>query len=200
MARPRSFDEIAVLDAAAAQFRVHGFAETSTAQLCEASGLRRSSLYNAFTSKEELYVLALERYTASTRAAQEEVLGDASRDGRARLEALMGLIVGEERAAREAGHAAGCMTLQTLMSPDLRAQDERLDAILDRDQRLRAGLLEDAIRSGQADGSLVRDVPPPTGARLVTTVISGLRASAQAGLAPDELLDLGLLGIRPLFA
>ncbi|RRD07383.1 TetR/AcrR family transcriptional regulator [Arachnia propionica] len=53
------FDETAVLDAATHEFRAHGFADTSTEPLFEASGVGRSTLYNTFTSKEEFLVRAL---------------------------------------------------------------------------------------------------------------------------------------------
>jgi len=96
MARPRSFNEDAVLDAAAAQFRVHGFADTSTEQLCEAAGVRRSSLYNTFTSKDSLFVRALERYLTTTGNRQAAILEDAERTGSARLTALLHLR-GEDR-------------------------------------------------------------------------------------------------------
>lgn len=198
MARPRMFDEVAVLDAAAREFRVHGFAETSTEQLCEAAGVRRSSLYNTFASKDELFVRALERYVATTGARQASILADDALQGAERLRALIDVIVDEELQASSRGHAAGCMVVQSFMSPDLRERDERVARILDRDLRERLSLVSGAIRAGQIDGSIPEGVDPGDGAMLVITVISGLRVTAQTGIDTDALRRIALAGLYSL--
>lgn len=198
MARPRTFDESAVLDAAAREFRVHGFAETSTEQLCEAAGVRRSSLYNAFTSKDELFVRALQHYVATTGARQSMILTDDELTGAERLRTLVDVVVDEELQAANRGHAAGCMVVQSLMNPDLRERDERVARILDRDLRARLSLLSGAIRAGQVDGSIAEDVDPDDGAVLASTVISGLRVTAQTGVDVETLRRIALAGLSSL--
>ncbi|WP_227997436.1 TetR/AcrR family transcriptional regulator [Nocardia australiensis] len=198
MGRPRTFDEIAVLDAAAAEFRVHGFADTSTEQLCGAAGVRRSSLYNAFISKDELFVRALEHYIDTIRERQTALLADDGLRGADRLRALVDLIIAEEQTAACQGHAAGCMVVQSFMNPDLRERDERIARILARDLRERSSLLDGAIRAGQVDGSIPEDVDPDDGALLVSTVISGIRVTAQAGVDAETLRRIALAGLHAL--
>ncbi|MFH9733857.1 TetR/AcrR family transcriptional regulator [Streptomyces sp. NPDC017260] len=198
MARPRTFDETAVLDAAAREFRVHGFAETSTEQLCEAAGVRRSSLYNAFVSKDELFVRALRHYVATTGARQSAILADDELTGAERLRTLVDVVVDEELQAAHRGHAAGCMVVQSLMNPDLRERDERVTRILDRDLRERLSLLSGAIRAGQIDGSIAEGVDPDDGAVLASTVISGLRVTAQTGVDVETLHRIALAGLSSL--
>lgn len=60
--RPRKFDEEAVLDALTALFWDKGYEATSMADILDASGLRKSSLYNTFGSKKELFRRILDRY------------------------------------------------------------------------------------------------------------------------------------------
>ncbi|UGT44841.1 TetR/AcrR family transcriptional regulator [Nocardia yamanashiensis] len=199
MGRPRAFDELTVLDAAAGQFRVFGFEGSSTERLCEVAGVRRSSLYNAFVSKDELFVSALERYLSVVDEAQEAILCDESRSGRERLEALAEAILEEERVAAEQGHAAGCMVVNTYMSPGLRERDSRIARALDASLERRLSLLAQAIRVGQVDGSLRGDVDADDGALHVVTVVSGLRVSAQA-VGPGRLRQVFTLGLQPLFA
>ncbi|MET7437967.1 TetR/AcrR family transcriptional regulator [Streptomyces sp. NPDC005568] len=189
-----------MLDAAAAEFRVHGFADTSTEQLCEAAGVRRSSLYNAFISKDELFVRALERYVAMYREARTKLLTDDQLSGGERLRLLMEGVAEEERAARQQGHAAGCMVAHSLMTPDLRERDERVTRILDRDLRDHVALLEEAIRAGRLDGSIRAEVEPEEGALLVMALISGLRVTAQAGVEPRLLRQVSLNGLRSLLS
>ncbi len=192
------FDEASVLEAAAGEFRVYGFADTSTEQLCEAAGVRRSSLYNAFTSKDELFVRALEHYVSTIRERQAAILADDALRGAERLRALIDIVISEEQDASERGHAAGCMVVQSFMSPGLRERDERVARILDRDLRERTALLAGAIRAGQIDGSVAGGVDPDDGAVLVSTVISGLRVTAQAGVDAETLRRVALSGLRAL--
>jgi TetR/AcrR family transcriptional repressor of nem operon len=60
--RPRLFDEEAVLDELTSLFWEKGYAHTSMADLVEASGVHKSSLYSTFGSKEELFSKILRRY------------------------------------------------------------------------------------------------------------------------------------------
>ena len=60
--RPRGFCTNAALDAAMRVFAEKGFDGASLADLTEAMGINRPSMYAAFGNKEELYLKAVERY------------------------------------------------------------------------------------------------------------------------------------------
>lgn len=62
MARPREFDSNTALESAMHVFWAKGYEATSLDDLCEATGLGRSSLYAAFGDKRRLYLSALDRY------------------------------------------------------------------------------------------------------------------------------------------
>ena len=62
--RPRLFDEEAVLDELTALFWQKGYSQTSMADLVDASGVHKSSLYSTFGTKEELFAKILQRYLA----------------------------------------------------------------------------------------------------------------------------------------
>ena len=59
MARPREFDEDAVLDAAAHQFWIYGYKATSVRDLARGMGITGASLFNAFGDKRSLFERAL---------------------------------------------------------------------------------------------------------------------------------------------
>lgn len=66
MARPRTFDDAAVLDAAMACFWRRGLDATSVRELAQEMGLSGPSVYNAFGDKRALFIRSLERYAATT--------------------------------------------------------------------------------------------------------------------------------------
>jgi len=66
MARPREFDENAVLDAAAHQFWIYGYEATSVRDLAQGMGITGASLYNAFGDKRSLFQRALAHYVENS--------------------------------------------------------------------------------------------------------------------------------------
>jgi TetR/AcrR family transcriptional repressor of nem operon len=66
MARPREFDENAVLDAAAQRFWIYGYEATSVRDLAQGMGITGASLYNAFGDKRSLFQRALARYVETS--------------------------------------------------------------------------------------------------------------------------------------
>ncbi len=62
MARPREFDETDAVRIAGETFWRRGYQATSIKELEEATGLTAGSLYKAYGSKRELFVLCLEQY------------------------------------------------------------------------------------------------------------------------------------------
>ncbi|WP_240649291.1 TetR/AcrR family transcriptional regulator [Streptomyces sp. Z26] len=190
---------MAVLDASVGQFRVYGFADTTTEQLCVAAGVRRSSLYNTFVSKDELFVRSLERSVSLIREQLEAVLTSPGRSGIERLEALFSSILEEEAEARKEGHAAGCMIVASRMAPDLGAREPRVQRILDRFHDYHLSLVTGAVRIGRGDGSLRADVTPGDAALAIVSATFGMRVLSQSGATLDELrrvADLHLDSVR----
>lgn len=187
-----------MLDAAADEFRVHGFAATSTERLCEAAGVRRSTLYNTFESKDELFVRTLERYVATTSSHQEAVLTATDVDGLDRLRGFFDLLLREETEAAAHGHAAGCMVVGTRATPDIAHRDTRVAQLLDRAQDRQRALLAQVVRAGRRDGSIRTDVPVSDSVDLVTTLVSGMRVMALSGHTPERLRRTVDLGLRAL--
>ncbi|MFB9706619.1 TetR/AcrR family transcriptional regulator [Streptosporangium sandarakinum] len=196
MARPRTFDEDQVLATATDLFWAYGYEATSTRGLCEAVGLDRSSLYNAFTSKHELFKRALTRYVDATAANQERILEDPQRPPLERIRALLAEIVELESASYRDGHGRGCLTVNTTV--ELAGRDPEIAELLDRDLARRLDSLRVVLAAGLAAGDITSARTPDALARFVNTVIAGIRVAAQGGAGPAVLESIAATAMDAL--
>ncbi|MFD0554411.1 TetR/AcrR family transcriptional regulator [Streptomyces rectiviolaceus] len=179
MARPRTFDEERALDAAMHAFWANGYEATSTQDLCDATGLGRSSIYNTFSSKHELFQRALARYIDSMTSDQVEILEDAGRPPMKRLRALFARVVDSEFECRKDEHSIGCLTVNTTV--ELAGRDPEAAEMLARDLAVRLAAISAVIRSGQSCGDIASTRDAGDLARFLNAVIGGMRVSAQGG-------------------
>lgn len=200
MARPRSFDRRRVIEAATGQFLRHGLHGTTAEDLCQATGLGRSSLYNAFTSKDALFAECLGEYLDETRAVAAAVVTDPGSTTLDRIATLLRRIAAEERERIVANAPRGCLAVNTVTEladdPDHQDGVERIR----QDITLRLDLLSDILRTGQAAGEITKDVSAEGLAAFVNAAIAGLRISSQGGAAPERLDDIvaaTLLALEP---
>ncbi|WP_405637476.1 TetR/AcrR family transcriptional regulator [Streptomyces sp. NBC_01178] len=179
MARPRQFDEEQALDAAMRTFWEYGYEAASTQDLCDATGLGRSSIYNTFRSKRELFARSLARYLDAMADAQDAVLDDASRPPGERVRALLDKIVADEFDHRPDGRSLGCLGVNSTV--ELAARDPEVARLLDRDAARRLRSLSGVLASGLRDGSITSARGPDALARYLNAVIGGMRIAAQGG-------------------
>ncbi|MFE3444826.1 TetR/AcrR family transcriptional regulator [Nocardia sp. NPDC059180] len=178
MARPRGFDEDKAVDAAMRAFWSAGYEATSTQDLCTATGLGRSSIYNTFSSKHDLFERALGRYMAVKNAATEEVL-DADIPAKDKVRALLWRTVDAPE-----DDPIGCLVVNSTV--ELGPRDTQVAAALRADQRYRLGLLTAVIESGQRAGDISRDKEARTLALFVIATIGGIQVSARGGADREE--------------
>lgn len=177
MARPREFDMDAVLERATQVFWARGFEHASLDELCEATGLARSSLYAAFGAKRDLYLSALARYEEGSAARIAAALeGRPVLEGvKAFLDALIDSIVaGPGRRGCFIGNCA--------------AEMARLDRGAAARVRKSLGRIEAAFRDplerAKARGELPAGSDIGALARFLTAAIQGLRLVGKAN--PDR--------------
>ncbi|MEU6738547.1 TetR/AcrR family transcriptional regulator [Streptosporangium sandarakinum] len=174
MARPRTFDEDRALDAAMYAFWEKGYEATSTQDLCDATGLGRSSIYNAFASKHDLFKRALARYIETMNAAQFAVLEDEGRPGAERIRTLLAMVIGDGPDDRR-----GCLAVNTVV--ELADRDPEAAGMLERDTARRLAVMRAALEAGQREGDITSSRDAGSLARFVNAVIAGLRVSRQGG-------------------
>lgn len=179
--RPRAFDEDQVLDALVELFWEHGYEAASMTDIVECAGLNKSSLYNAFGSKDELFFTVLDRYIDG----REQMLREALSEGG--IDALVGFFeMQREMMLTEIG-AKGCMAVNT--STELGLRDERAVTMSDRYRTmLREGIrrpLAWSAERGEVDATLVDAYTES-----LVSAMFGLSVSARAGASQSELEHL----------
>lgn len=186
MARPRKFDEERALDAAMRVFWERGYEATSTQDLCDATGLGRSSIYNTFRSKHDLFERALARYLDAMTAVQAAVLDDVERPAADRVRAVLANVVESEAECRiGSGRALGCLGVNTVV--ELAGRDPGAAVLLESDTVRRLALYRAVMEQGRRDGSITTSRDPEALARFLNATVAGLRVSSQGGASRADL-------------
>ncbi|MGS2619215.1 TetR/AcrR family transcriptional regulator [Micromonospora sp. LZ34] len=179
MARPRTFDEERALDAAMRTFWEKGYEATSTEDLCDATGLGRSSIYNTFKSKHDLFERALARYIDLMTSAQLAVLENVEQTGAERIREVLGMAIEGETDNRVGGRSVGCLGVNTTV--ELAGHDSKAAGMLERDTSRRLAALRAALDTGKRDGSITSTRDSGALARFINAAIVGMRVSSQGG-------------------
>lgn len=180
MARPKSFDDAAVLDRALQLFRQRGFEGTSMSDLEAHLGLGRQSLYNTFGDKRQLYLKALDLYQ---REANSQMLAMLEAPD-AGLDDLERWLAANAATVTVPGAAAGCFTVNSIVE---RPDDAPTAARCTRGRESLTRAIRTVLAQAQAKGEIPaeRDVEGLVG--LMVAHVYGLAVLARAGASQREL-------------
>jgi TetR/AcrR family transcriptional regulator, transcriptional repressor for nem operon len=174
--RPREFDHDDVLRIAFDQFWRNGMRGTSLSDIARDAGVQRGSLYNAFGSKEALFLSAYERYAGEYLSSIKATLGFGTL--RERLAAFFDVTI---RSMCSGAPSRGCPTTRGLMElgpvggegPD---EDVRkcFAGLVEHITGLLQDTLSEGLKRGEFKGS------PEMAARHIVTVTRGLAVLERA--------------------
>ena len=184
MARPREFDEEAVLDAAMQCFWRRGYEATSVRDLIDKTRITGASLYNAFGDKRALFIKSLDRYVEHSVA--DRIRRCEALPPREAIEAFFSDVL---KRSLEDPERKGCMLVNTALdaAPPDEAFRENVAAVLMRIEMFFLGRIE----SGQADASIASLLPAEDMARHLLSVLMGLRVLAR--VRPEPALLKGIV-------
>ena len=158
------------------QFWRKGVRGTSLSDIARDAGVQRGSLYNAFGSKEALFLCAYERYASDYLSALQNTLGSGTL--RERLTAFFELTI---KNFRSGSPPRGCPTTRGLMELGS-VEGEGLDenarkTFADLVARI-TGLVQQALSEGAARGEFKGE--PETAALHIVTMTRGLAVLERA--------------------
>ncbi len=182
--RPREFDLDRALDKAIGVFSAHGYHATSLSRLTAAMEIAEGSLYKAFKDKRAVFIAAFDRYVMLREERLAQKLGSAQ-TGRDRIKAVLALYA-------EASHGStgryGCLVVGSAV--DLASSDSgmarRVAATLAAHEKRFLAF----IRQGQADGSIASAIEPVATARLLLSIVQGMRVLGKTGRSRAEVSSL----------
>jgi TetR/AcrR family transcriptional repressor of nem operon len=152
----------------------------SIADLMDATGLAKGSLYKGFGDKKQLFMLALDSYLADANAALLECDASSASGCQALEQVFSGVIA----MSTGGGVRRGCLSVNSAI--ELGPHDPTVRNRLRRNTREKERTFAAIIRRGIADGTLREDLNPEAAARCITTVTTGLQVRGKLGLSRDE--------------
>lgn len=189
MGRPREFDVDKALDLALQVFWRKGYEGASMADLTEAMGITRPSLYSAFGNKEELFRKALDRYVDGPGGYFQVAL--AKPTARAVVEHLL---YESAAAVTDPNHPPGCLAVQGALSCGDAAESIKQELMSRRakgEQDLRERF-ERAIAEGDLpEGSDAADL-----AAYLSAILQGMAVQAAGGRTRAQLRKIAEMALR----
>ena len=155
-------------------FWADGYEATSTQELCAATGLGRSSIYNTFASKRDLFVKALTRYMEERTAQLVQLMDDGGKSVRERLRTVL-----EWAVAPADDDPAGCLVVNSTV--EFGPHDRDIAERLDRHRRQRFAVLKAAIEDGMRTGEIDARKDAEALAHFLISTVGGLQVAARGG-------------------
>ncbi len=184
--RPRQYDEAAVVQAAIPVFIANGFEATTLADLEEATGVDRSTLYNSLGGKKGLFERAASAYLDS---AERGLFGPLLADAGDPLDSLAALFERLRSGVGARDDSDGCLIVNDMVGGALPEASARYREMLE--TGLRA-----ALQRAAASGAMPSERVEARLSLLEAAVLAANLVARQSGSADEvaAILD-GAIGI-----
>lgn len=173
MPRPREFDEAEVLEAAMCCFWSKGYEATSVRDLADGMGLTGASLYNAFGDKRSLYRRALDHYLQQSVHDRVRRL-EQGKQPLAAIRAFFDEII--DRSVHDK-QKRGCMLVNAAL--EVSPGDDALRKVVAAEFSFIEAFFKRCIAAGQKDGSILSRLPAEDLAKMLLSVLLGIRVLAR---------------------
>lgn len=168
----KSYNDRDVLDSATRAFWAKGFEATSMADLVQATGINRGSIYSAFTDKRTLFLRSLEHYDQNYCT---NFLNNF-RDNISPKQAIFAMF--EAAAKPDKDLPGGCLMVNTAL--EMSPHDEEIAKYVDSRIAEVENFFHDCIVAAQAEGTIRPDIVPRSTAQTLLGLMIGLRVLTRA--------------------
>lgn len=181
MARPIEFDKTVALEKAMDVFWEKGFQATSLQDLISSMGLSKSSFYQAFKSKHELFAATLDYYTDRMVSSMSDTIGSTA-SGFEFIEQIFTEIV--EQAPLKSSQK-GCFLMNT--ASEFAQSNSQIAGLTKSGMKKVELVFIGAIKQSQNIGEISLDKSAETLANFLICNMSGLKTMVKAGIKRDTL-------------
>ncbi|MFZ2994672.1 TetR/AcrR family transcriptional regulator [Sphingobium sp.] len=181
--RPREFDPEEALAAALEVFWRRGYEGASLAELTEAMGITKPSLYACFGNKESLFRKALDLYERDKLCYVQSAMQAPTAKGVA--ERLLRGALAIQTGGKD---PLGCMGVISSVGGTAHAECIRDEILLRRASSDRA--MVERLERARQEGDLPPGVEPQALACYLSTVMQGMAVQAGAGVPAERLTQL----------
>jgi TetR/AcrR family transcriptional repressor of nem operon len=193
LGRPLAYDPEAALDAALQVFWSKGYEATSLQDLLQAMGLSKSSFYQGFGGKKELFLRCMARYRENIgRRIRKIEAGSASGH-----DVIEGVLLHAAAEARYPGERRrGCLLMNT--ATEFAQKDFEIAGQVRRGFDGLREILRQAIERGQAEGEIAADLHPDRLADYLVCSLGGIKTVVKGGADEQQVRDIVALILRAL--
>jgi AcrR family transcriptional regulator len=184
MPRATNYDRDVALDAALNVFWRKGYHATSLKDLEAALNMKPGSIYAAFDSKENLYLLAIQRYFEASRKGFFAQMAKAETP----LQGLAGHFRTYANLALGDPSRQACMLMKTIV--DTAATDPQIAAVSERYLGQMCSAFAEYFEAARRQGEIPADADPMRLARRYQANVSALRVELLRGMAHDDIVLL----------
>jgi len=184
MGRPREFDSEQALDAAMHLFWRQGYEATSMQNLLDTMQLSKSSLYQTFGSKHELFQQCINQYRRMMTTELQQQF-DAAISGREFIEKFFMMITDR---AKNPANRIGCLVMNT--ATELAQRDKEIGKLIKLGTENFTKIFTQAVKRAQQEGDVSADKNPQALGYFLMSNLSGLNSMAKAGASQAVLKDI----------
>jgi AcrR family transcriptional regulator len=189
MGRPREFDPDQALDIALQVFWRRGYEGASMADLTEAMGITKPSLYAAFGNKEELFRKALDRYVDGPGGYVQVALAKPTA-----REVVEHLLVEAADAVTDPDHPPGCLAVQGALTCGEAAESIKQELMTRRANGERN--LRQRFERAIAEGDVSKEADAADLARYISAILQGMAVQAAGGASREQLRKIAHMTLR----
>lgn len=186
------YDPDRALEAAMHVFWLKGYEAASLQDLLKAMGLSKSSLYQGFGGKKELFLLCVNRYCEGLTASLRARLSEAA-SGRGFIEEVL---LDSASEARRAKQRRGCLLMNT--ATEFAQRDPEIAARVAIGFEALQEVLGAAVRRGQREGDIAADEDPDVLTSYLISGLGGIKTVVKGGANEEEVRGIVRVILRGL--
>jgi TetR/AcrR family transcriptional repressor of nem operon len=192
MSRTKDFDEDEVLEKAINLFWCKGYNGTSMQDLVDTLGISRSSLYDTFGDKHQLFLKALASYQQAETAKRNSIL-DKPIPAKAAIRQLLDLTILE--LINDQQHK-GCFLINSAV--ETAPHDKEVNTIISRNKQALEIAFYEVILRGQKNGEIPTKQDARALARFIFNTIAGFRVTGKSATDKGVFEDIVRLTLSVL--